>query len=147
MVLGWSLAVQGHVAEGVALAEQAMAASAAFGQRLHRSQFAAMLAEAYLLARRYADANGVSDAGIAEFSRFRDLVCAPDLWTLKGDALQALGAADDQVEACYQAALALARELGARVSELRAAVSWRACAAVNPGRPRAAVASRGLRLV
>ena len=123
MVLGWSLAVQGHVAEGVALAEQAMAASTAFGQRLHRSQFAAMLAEAYLLARRYAEANDVTDAGIAEFGRFRDLVSAPDLWTLKGDALQALGAADDQVEACYQAARALARELGARVSELRAAVS------------------------
>ena len=72
MVLGWSLAVQGHVAEGVALAEQVMAASAAFGQRLHRSQFAAMLAEAYLLARRYAAANNVTDAGIPGFGRFRD---------------------------------------------------------------------------
>lgn len=123
MVLGWSLVAQGHVAEGVVLAEKAMAASAAFGQRLHRSQFAAMLAEACMLAGRYAEANDVTDAGIAEFGRFRDLVCAPDLWILKGDALQALGTADDQVEACYKEALTLARTLRARVSELRAAVN------------------------
>ena len=90
---------------------------------LYRSQLAAMLAETYILAGRYAEAISIADAGIAEFGRFRDLLCAPDLWTLKGDALHALGAADDQVEACYEAALTLARELRAKVSELRAAVS------------------------
>lgn len=123
MTLGWSLAAQGHVAEGVTLAEQAMAASENLGQRLHRSQLAAMLAETYVLADRYGEAVAIADAGIVEFGRFRDLVCAPDLWLLKGDALHALGMADDQVEACYQAALTLARELRAKVSELRAAVS------------------------
>jgi DNA-binding SARP family transcriptional activator/predicted ATPase len=122
-VLGWSLATQGHVAEGIALAEQAMAASSILGARIHRSQYAAMLAEVYILAARYEEAISATDAGIAEFGRFRDLLCAPDLWTLKGDALRALGAADDQVEACYQGALTLARELRARVSELRAALS------------------------
>jgi DNA-binding SARP family transcriptional activator len=146
-VLGWSLAAQGRAAEGVALAEQGVAASGYIGQRLRHSHSAAvlaetyiragqhkapppnfsitsaMLAETYILAGRYDAAVAVADVGIAEFGRFRDLLCAPDLWRLKGDALHALGAADDQVEACYQDALALARELRAKVSELRAAVS------------------------
>lgn len=122
-VLGWSLAMQGQVTEGIALIEQTMAASEQFGELLHRSQFAAMLAEAYLAAGRYEEAVAASEEGIREFHRSRNLVCAPDLWTLKGEAQQALGGTDDQVEACYQAALALAGELGAKVSELRAAVS------------------------
>jgi DNA-binding SARP family transcriptional activator len=122
-VLGWSLAAQGRMAEGIALAEQGMAASENSGQRACRSQLAAMLAETYILAGRYDEAIGIVDAGIAELGRFHDVLCAPDLWILKGDALLTLGVTDAQIEICYQAALALARELRAKVSELRAAVS------------------------
>lgn len=51
-----------------------------------------------------------------------NLLCAPDLWSDRGDALQASGAPDLEVEACYQVAVSLAQELSARVSELRAVV-------------------------
>jgi len=122
-VLGWSLAAQGRTAEGIVFAEQGMVVSENNGQRAYRSLLAAMLAETYILAGRYRDALSVADAGVVEFGRLRDLLCAPDLWTFKGDALLALGATDAQIETCYQAALALARELRAKVSELRAAVS------------------------
>ncbi len=121
VALGWSLAVQGNPAEGVALARQGMAASIEFGQRLHHSQLAAMLAEACLLAGHDVEALDVADEGIASFAAYRDLICAPDLWLLKGEALSRLGAPATEVEECFAAGLALARELGARVSELRAA--------------------------
>ena len=48
------------------------------------------------------------------------MLCAADLWTLKGHALLALNTDYNAVEECYQNALALARRLGARVSTLRA---------------------------
>jgi tetratricopeptide (TPR) repeat protein len=121
--LGWSLAAQGRVAEGITLAEQGVATSEKLGQQAHRSMLIVLLIETYLLAGRHDAAVRTADKGIAEFRRYRDLLCAPDLWTLKGDALLALGAAEDQAEACYQDALALARELRAKISELRAAVS------------------------
>ena len=121
VALGWSLAAQGSTAEGVALARQGMAASEEFGQRLHHSQLAAMLAEACLLAGHPVEALDVAEEGIASFALYRDLICAPDLWLLKGEALGRLGAPAAEIEACFAAGLTLARELGARVSELRAA--------------------------
>jgi adenylate cyclase len=121
VALGWSLAVQGEVAEGIALARQGMAAGVALGQRLHHSQLAAMLAEACLLAGHNVEALEVVEEAIASFAAWRDLLCAPDLWLLKAEALAALGAGEEQVEACQRAALSLARELGAKTSELHAA--------------------------
>jgi DNA-binding SARP family transcriptional activator len=121
VALGWSLAVQGEPAQGVSLARQGMAASVELGQRLHHSQLAAMLAEACLLAGHCTEALDVVDEAIASFADYRDLICAPELWLLKGEALAAAGAEADQVEACQRTALALAQELGAKTSELRAA--------------------------
>jgi predicted ATPase len=121
VALGWSLAALGNPAEGVALARQGMAASVEFGQRLHHSQLAAMLGEACLLAGHAVEALDVADEGIASFALYRDLICAPDLWLLKGEALGRLGAPEAETEECFAAGLALARALGARVSELRAA--------------------------
>jgi len=122
-VLGWSLALQGETDAGIALAQQAMVAARESSQKLHYTQLAALLAESLILAGRYREAVEVSDDAIAQFEKHRDLLCAPDLWTLKGAALLALGAADEEAEECYQAALCLAQELGAKVSELRAALS------------------------
>ena len=121
--LGWSLALQGNTAEGVALARQGMAAGLEIGQRMHHSQLAVMLAEAHILAGHYAEAVEVADEGIDSFGAYRDLLCAPDLWLFKGEALSLLGAPVDDVEECFVAALRLVRTLGARVSELRAATN------------------------
>ena len=122
-LLGWSLSMQGQTAEGLVLARQAMAAVEEYDQKVHYSQLAAMLAECLILAGRYAEAVDVADEAIACFEKFRDLLCAPDLWTIKADALLALGASHEEVAVSYYAALALAQELGAKTSELRATVS------------------------
>ena len=122
-LLGWSLSMQGQTAEGLALARQAMAAVEEYDQKVHYSQLAAMLAECLILAGRHAEAVDVADEAIVCFEKFRDLLCAPDLWTIRGDALLALGASHDEIEASYHSAMALAQELGAKTSELRAAVN------------------------
>jgi predicted ATPase len=122
-LLGWSLTLQGEMDEGIALAQQAMTAARESGQRLHHTHLAVLLAESLILAQRYRTAIEVSEDAIAQFEKHRDLLCAPDLWTLKGNALLALSAADADVEECYQAALSLSQELGAKTSELRAA-TW-----------------------
>jgi tetratricopeptide (TPR) repeat protein len=121
--LGWSLAMQGQVEEGVALVQQGINLCKQSHQRLHMSQLICMFGEAYLAGGHPIEALEAVDEGIDLFHRYRDLICAPDLYLLKGQALLALGAGDDRVEAAYSAALSLARELGAKVSELRAATS------------------------
>jgi DNA-binding SARP family transcriptional activator len=121
VLLGWSLAMQGQVAEGLALARQGMDAAKDIGLRLHYSQLAVMFAEILMAAGRHEEAIEVLDEGIRRFETYHDLLCAPDLWTLKGDALLALNAPCDEIMDCYRAALALARRLRAQVSALRAA--------------------------
>ena len=121
VLLGWSLAMQGQMAEGIALARQGLNAANETSLRLHYSQLSAMLAEILMAAGRHEEAIEVLDEGIRRFEQYRDLLCAADLWTLKGDALLALNTGYDAVEECYQTALALARRLGAQVSALRAA--------------------------
>jgi tetratricopeptide (TPR) repeat protein len=121
VLLGWSLAMQGQVAEGLALARQGMDAAEETSLRLHYSQLAAMLAEILMAAGRQEEAIQVLDEGIRRFEAYHDLLCAPELWSLKGDALHALNAPCDEIKACYRAALFLACGLGTQVSALRAA--------------------------
>jgi tetratricopeptide (TPR) repeat protein len=121
VTLGWSIAMQGQVEEGSALTRQGIAEAEAMGQRHHKSQYTTILAEIYMAAGRPAEAIEVLDQAIAAFHQYRDLICAPDLWTLKGAALLILGAPEIEIEACYTMALSVAQELGAKISELRAA--------------------------
>ena len=109
--------------KGLALARYGLNICREGQHRLHMSQLMCMFAETCIAAGHFSEAIAAVDEAIAGFARSRDLICAPDLWTLKGDALLALGAADTEVEECYYAALLLAQELGAKTSELRAAVN------------------------
>lgn len=120
VLLGWSLAMQGQVAEGLALASQGMDDADATGLRLHYSQLTAMLAEILMAAGRHEEAIDALDKGIRRFEIYHDLLCAADLWTLRGDALRASQAGCDETEECYQRALSLAHRLGAQVSALHA---------------------------
>lgn len=113
--------MQGQVAEGLALARQGMDDADATGLRLHYSQLTAMLAEILMAAGRHEEAIDALDKGIRRFEIYHDLLCAADLWTLRGDALRASQAGCDETEECYQRALSLAHRLGAQVSALHAA--------------------------
>ena len=121
--LGWSLAMQGQHAEGVALARQGLDVCRQAQHRLHVSQLTCMLAEACMAAGHLVEAVNVLNEGIAGFGQSQDLLCAPDLYTFKGESLLALGAEEHEVEACCHAALELAQSDHARVSAFRAAMS------------------------
>lgn len=121
ITLGWSLAMQGQVAEGVSLARQGINLCRQSHHRLHLSQLTCMFGEACLAAGHAGEALEALEEGIDSFHHFRDLLCAPDLYLLKARALRALDGGEERVEAACEAALVLARELGSKVSELRAA--------------------------
>ncbi len=121
LVLGWSLAIQGQTAEGIALARQGMAVVETYEQRLHYSQLAAMLAEALILGDHQNEAIDILDEAILRFEKYQDRLYAPDLHTLRGEALLALGAGYREVEQSYRDALGMARRVDARISGLRAA--------------------------
>nr|MBP7964761.1 hypothetical protein [Caldilineaceae bacterium] len=136
--LGWSLTLLGKPGVGLALIEQAIDDDQAQGGRLHQCWHFGMLAEAFLAAGRPHDAITAVERGMDAFTRTGDLFYAPDLWTLKGDALTALGRDDGDVAESYTSALALAQRLGAKVSELRAATQL-ARLYQRQGRPEAGV--------
>lgn len=136
--------MQGQAEAGIALARQSLEAAEELGLNLHYSQLAAMAAESLIAASRSEEAIAVLDKGIARFEHYHDRLCAPDMFILKGDALLALGARSDAIEACYRQALALARSMGARVSELRAAAAW---ARLCQGQGRAAEAREELQAI
>ena len=63
VLLGWSLAMQGQMAEGIALARQGLDAANETSLRLHYSQLAAMLAEILMAAGRHEEAIEVLERG------------------------------------------------------------------------------------
>ena len=121
MCRGWSLAMQGQIEEGLALVRRSMQLCKQSRQQLFISQLTCMFAETCLAGGHAAEALAALAEGIDLFHRYRDLICAPDLYLLQGKALEALGADAHEVETAFVTALSLARELGAKVSELRAA--------------------------
>lgn len=122
IALGWSLAMQGRSGEGLPMIEQGIAREQTAGFQLNQSHKFVMLAEAYLAAGHPVAARQACEQGIDALAHYREGLCAPDLWTIKGAALAALNAPDAEIAACYDRALALARELGAKTSELCAVV-------------------------
>ncbi|MFN8467674.1 MAG: AAA family ATPase [Caldilineaceae bacterium] len=133
--LGWSLVLGAGSAggenssdeesrqAGMALLVEGLELCKQIRQRLHISQILCMYAEACLVGGQPGSALIAADEGIILFRQYSDFLCAPDLYLFKGQALQALGESDNAVAEAYAAGLALARTLGAKVSELRAATS------------------------
>ena len=119
--LGWSLAMQGKMAEGLTLAAKGLKDANDTEMRLHYSQLAVMVAEILIAARRYGEAVELLNDAIERFEKYRDLLCAPDLWRLKASVLAATNKPDDEVLDCLEQALAMGQELDARVPALRAA--------------------------
>lgn len=119
--LGWSLTLLGNPGAGLPLIEQAVEDDQVDGSPIHQCWHFGILAETLLVAGRPHDAITAADRGIDAFARTADHFCAPELWTVKGDALAALGADAAAIEEIYRSALALAQKFGAKVSELRAA--------------------------
>ncbi len=119
MLRGWSRVMQGDIDNGIALMQEGLANWRKTGSKFQVRYRLARAAEAHLIAgktddglRLIAEADG--DSG--------DVWFAPELDRLKGDLLFKIGDADG-AESCLRRALQAARAQGARLLELRAAMS------------------------
>jgi adenylate cyclase len=121
---GWALAMQGQGEASLTEMRQGLAAELATGATLWQLYFLGLLAEAY-------GAGGNPEAGLhalAEALAVTDTTearyYAAELYRLKGALLLQQAVPDAaQAEACFQQALAIARQQQAKSFELRAATS------------------------
>jgi predicted ATPase len=123
---GWALAEQGACADGIAQMRQGLAAWVATGAETHRTYFLGLLAEALCQ-------GGQIDAGLSVLGEALTLLhgtgtafYAAELHRLRGELLLRQDTGEvgcREAEACFQRALAIARQQRARSLELRAALS------------------------
>jgi predicted ATPase len=121
---GWAVAKSGDTDRGIAQLRQGLAAKEAIGVQQHTPGFLGLLAELQLGIRNPHEALNVLDEALARVDRLEERWFEAHLLRLKGEALLVLSPQRaEQAEACYQQALAIARDQGARLWELRAATS------------------------
>lgn len=117
---GWARVQQGQQAAGIAELQQGLASWQATGATLAQHYYYGLLADAYLtLGQAEAGLNAVADglATIPSSGRFWEA----ELYRLQGELLHQSAA--NQAEAAFQQAIAIARQQGAKVLELRALCS------------------------
>ena len=130
VVRGWALADGGQAEDGIAEIRRGLADYRATGAELGSPYFLALLAEAHRRAGQAAAGLSLLADALDRVARSGRRWIEPELHRLKGELLLALPEADTtEAEACFRHAIAIAREHGARMLELRTATSlarlWR----------------------
>ena len=125
---GWALAAEGDVASGLPLMRDGLAAIRAAGMRMEVPMYLCLLAGMCTKAGQPSEAlelltEALDQAGTAEGRWFE-----AELHRLRGEALLALSSEGTaEAETCWRRAIAIAREQGARLWELRAARDLARC--------------------
>lgn len=129
-ICGWTQLMQGRGAAGIALLRRGVAVVEETGAALMRPSYFGMLATADLLegdraaaARRYEEAIAAAEASGERVHLAPVLIGRSHLLAGGGPGGRASRATDLAAEASLEQALAVAREQGARLIELRAAVA------------------------
>jgi predicted ATPase len=127
---GWALAMQGQGAAGSAQMHQGMAAVLATGQMLTRPFCLVLLAEAAGHAGQVAAGLRLLAEGLTAFEASGRGDLLAEAYRLKGELLlredtrhKAQSKSEEEAEACFQQALAIAHRQQAKSWELRAATS------------------------
>jgi len=118
---GWALAFQGETEEGISELRDGLTGYAATSQRTAAGQYLGCLAEAQLLAGHVNDGLATIEEALSAVPEERIFV--PELLRLRGELRAADGADVATVEASFNEAIALAREIGTKLVELRATTS------------------------
>jgi predicted ATPase len=120
--LGWAVAMQGRVAEGIAQIRQGLATWQTMGMAHFWAGMLALLAEVYGQAGRHAE--GLT--ALAEALEITDTTggqrITPELYWLKGNLLWPACNRIEEAEACFQRLRTLARQQQVKSWELRAAL-------------------------
>jgi len=130
VVLGWTMAEQGHLEEGIAQIHHGLSDYEATGAVLGRPGLLALLADAYGKAgQASAGLDRVAEA-LALAEKTGEHVDDAKLYRLKGDLLlrqsnegRSPPTGHDEAEACFHKAIEVARAQGAKALELQAALS------------------------
>lgn len=127
---GWALATQGQVDEGIAEMRQGLTAYLATGARRAQASFLLGLVEAYTLSGQMARGHDCLMEALKVMDAQSEHWCEAELYRLRGELLmqegansQAHGQQEEDVQACFQQALTIARGQQAKLLELRAAIS------------------------
>jgi predicted ATPase len=121
---GWTLAAQGHDAEGIAQMRQGLAAQQAMRRILSLPLHLLLLAAAYGNSEKAEAGLGVLAEALAVVDTTEERRHEAELYRLQGELLLRQAVPDvPQAEACFQQALDIARRQQARSWELRAAMS------------------------
>lgn len=119
---GWALAGVGQLDEGIRQMREGIAAIAATSADMGMAYYLCVLARA-------CGERGEASEGLALLQQAFDTLAKsgssyqrPELLSTKGELLSRLDPGDDAVEGSFRQSLAVAREQGARLAELRAAL-------------------------
>jgi predicted ATPase len=120
--IGWALAGVGQLDEGIRQMRDGIAAIAATSADMGMAYYLCALARA-------CGERGEPGEGLAVLQRAFDTLAKsgssyqlPELLSTKGELLSRLDQGDDAIEGSFRQSLAAAREQGARLAELRAAL-------------------------
>jgi predicted ATPase len=124
MLLGWAMAERGEGEAGIARIEAGIATFQATGSRLHNSVWLGLRAEAYGTLGRVEEGLTVVAEALSAVEDTGEHFYEAELQRLKG-AFLLQRSADHQREAetCFQHALTIAQNQGAKAWELRTATS------------------------
>ena len=121
---GWALAACGHEEEGLTQIQQGLAASRATRPTRERPYHLALLAEASAQVGQTTEGLVALTEALATLAQSGVRWCEAELYRLRGELLlQHAEAPPEEVEACFQQALAVTRRQQAKSLELRAAMS------------------------
>jgi predicted ATPase len=120
--LGWAMAMQGRVDEGLTQLSQGLAVWQTIGTSHLRAGFLAMLAEVYGKVGRLAEGLAALDEALAIIKTTGGRLSEAEFYGLKGELLWHAGYDPEEAEACLQHALMIARGQQAKSWELRAAL-------------------------
>jgi predicted ATPase len=130
---GWALAEQGQGKEGIVQMQQGLNTYRATGAGIARTQFLALLAEAYGKAGQAEDGLAALAEALTVEDNSGERFYEAELYRLKGElTLQKLSVASSQLsvpnpqleaEACFHEAIEIARQQQAKSLELRAVMS------------------------
>ena len=125
-LLGWALAQQGQVAEGLTRMRQSLDAWQAMGANLYRPYLLALLAEAHALLGHMDEGLQLLEDALAVVGATGEGLHEAELYRLHGELLRAHPSTPprlERAEVSLQRALAIARQQQAKAWELRAAMS------------------------
>ena len=129
LLQGACWAQMGRAQEGITILTEGLAAMAATGATLHKSNHLSWLAEANLIAGESKDGLKALDEAFAHVNETGERFWEAELYRIKGVLLLLPGGSEAEAEDCFKQALEVAKGQSAKSLELRAAMSmarlWR----------------------